>query len=39
MNNEKAITLFKDWEETLIWSYLQGYMGSMISDEDGKWRF
>ena len=36
MNNEKAITLFKDWEETLIWSYLQGYMGSMISDEDGK---
>lgn len=36
MDNKKALTLFKDWEETLIWSYLDGYSGTMISDEEGQ---
>ncbi|MEG1846217.1 MAG: GNAT family N-acetyltransferase [Oscillospiraceae bacterium] len=35
MLNKTAVTLFKDWDEALIWSCLQGYMGKMIVD-DGK---
>jgi len=34
MYNEKATTLFKNWDEALIWSCLQGYMGTLISDDD-----
>ena len=26
---EKAAELFKDWQETLIWSCLQGVMGKV----------
>lgn len=31
MHIEKAALLFKDWDETLIRSCLQGYMGTMIT--------
>lgn len=34
MHNEKAIALFNDWDEALIWSCLQGYMGTMIVDNE-----
>lgn len=34
MYNEKASALFKGWEEALIWSCLQGYMGTMIVDDE-----
>lgn len=34
MYNKKAIALFKDWDEALIWSCLQGYMGRMIVDDE-----
>ncbi len=34
MVNEKAAALFDDWDEALIWSCLQGYMGSMIANEE-----
>lgn len=34
MNNEKAAALFKNWNEALIWSCLQGYMGTMIVDDE-----
>ncbi|MEG1630957.1 MAG: GNAT family N-acetyltransferase [Hydrogenoanaerobacterium sp.] len=34
MCNEKATALFKDWDEALIWSCLQGYMGTMIVDDE-----
>ena len=29
---EKAAELFKDWQETLIWSCLQGVMGKVYGD-------
>ena len=34
MYNEKAIALFQNWEEALIWSCLQGYMGTLITDDE-----
>lgn len=35
MINYKAAALFDDWDEALIWSCLQGYMGNMtVDDED-----
>lgn len=34
MNLNKIAPLFCKWEETLIWSCLQGYMGYAISDND-----
>lgn len=34
MVNYKAATLFNDWDEALVWSCLQGHMGSMrVNDE------
>lgn len=34
MYNEKVTSLFEDWEEALIWSCLQGYMGTIIIDDE-----
>lgn len=34
MCNEKATALFENWDEALIWSCLQGYMGTMITDDE-----
>ncbi|QIB69906.1 GNAT family N-acetyltransferase [Aminipila butyrica] len=34
MNRRKAAALFNGWEEALIWSCLQGYMGNLIADND-----
>lgn len=34
MSNEKASALFEDWDDALIWSCLQGYMGTMIVDDE-----
>lgn len=34
MNNIKAVELFYGWEEALIWSCLQGHMGTMILDDE-----
>ncbi len=34
MYHEKAAALFKGWEEALIWSCLQGYMGTLITDDE-----
>ena len=37
MNTEEAAPIFGDWEETIIWSCLQGVMGDVyVMDEDGK---
>ena len=33
-NPEKASSLFADWEETLIWSCLQGIMGKIYADDE-----
>lgn len=30
---EKAAPLFENWEETLIWSCLQGIMGKIYGDD------
>ncbi len=32
MHTHKAARLFDDWEETMIWSCLQGYMGTLVAD-------
>ncbi len=32
--NQTAFNLFKNWNEALIWSYLDGYMGYIIVDND-----
>ena len=32
-DKEKATSLFSQWEETLIWSCLQGIMGSIYADD------
>ncbi len=32
MYNSKAARLFENWEEAMIWSCLQGYMGKLIVD-------
>lgn len=34
MRTEKAAMLFDGWNETLIWSCLQGHMGHMVTDHD-----
>ncbi|MDD2957877.1 MAG: GNAT family N-acetyltransferase [Lachnospiraceae bacterium] len=34
MYNEKVTALFENWEEALIWSCLQGYMGTLITDDE-----
>lgn len=34
MYNEKTTALFMNWDEALIWSCLQGYMGTMIVDDE-----
>lgn len=34
MYTEKAAMLFDGWNEALIWSCLQGHMGTMITDND-----
>lgn len=34
MLNNKAVKLFENWDETLIWSCLQGHMGTMIVDDE-----
>lgn len=34
MVNEKAARLFDGWDEALIWSCLQGYMGRLFTDND-----
>ncbi|WP_312942636.1 GNAT family N-acetyltransferase [Oscillibacter sp.] len=34
MVNESAAALFDDWDEALIWSCLQGYMGTMIVNDE-----
>lgn len=34
MCDEKVSALFKDWDEALIWSCLQGYKGTIIVDDD-----
>lgn len=34
INKSKAEKLFNGWEEALIWSCLQGYMGNMLLDND-----
>ena len=34
MVNEKAAALFDAWDEALIWSCLQGYMGTMIVNDE-----
>jgi GNAT superfamily N-acetyltransferase len=34
MDKCKAAALFDGWNETLIWSCLQGHMGNMILDDD-----
>ena len=37
MNPEEAAPIFGDWEETIIWSCLQGVMGDIyVMDKDGK---
>lgn len=34
MVNDKAVALFDNWDEAMIWSCLQGYMGNMrVNDE------
>ena len=32
----KAAGLFADWEETIIWSCLQGIMGAIYVDDEDK---
>lgn len=34
MNMDKSTDIFKDWEETFIWSCLQGYMGNIVVDNE-----
>lgn len=34
MDNSKAAQLFDGWDEAMIWSCLQGYMGNLILDND-----
>lgn len=34
MYNKKTIALFKNWDEAMIWSCLQGYMGTLIADDE-----
>ncbi len=34
MRNEKAEELFSGWDEAMIWSCLQGHMGTLILDEE-----
>lgn len=34
MNKEKAAALFAGWNEAMIWSCLQGYMGSLLTDNE-----
>ena len=34
-NRNKIAPLFSGWDETMIWSYLQGNMGYAIADDDG----
>lgn len=37
INTEEAAPIFGDWEETIIWSCLQGVMGDIyVTDKDGK---
>ncbi len=33
INTEKGKELFEGWEETLIWSCLQGVMGEVYADD------
>lgn len=34
MNKDKGAALFDGWDETLIWSCLQGHMGNLVLDDD-----
>lgn len=34
MDREKIAPLFDGWNETMIWSYLQGYMGTAFVDDE-----
>lgn len=36
MNMEKIAPLFNDWDEAMIWSCLQGYMGYAVCDDKDK---
>lgn len=35
-NTEKVASLFEDWQETIIWSCLQGVMGAVYADQQDK---
>ena len=34
VSRDKAAPFFAGWDETMIWSYLQGYMGRAVADDD-----
>ena len=34
MDKKEIAPLFDGWDKTMIWSYLQGYMGYAMTDEN-----
>ncbi len=35
-NTKRIVPFFENWQETMIWSYLQGYMGTAWADSNRK---